>query len=207
MLTKMDENQKKTEDTSNDFTDISWESLSSGVSDSKTYRMIRPNDQMLRFSGSYSVFFTSIIMMGSGIASILSIFAGASKILLIFGVILLLFAIHHFMLHANPLIFDKQAGVYKKGWKPLLQRILLPKKNLSVKLHDIVAIQLLKELRSRDHSDDSYSSQYHTYEINLILANKKRLNVIDSGHRKSTLDYAKTLSNFLNIPLLNRVER
>jgi len=199
----MSKKYEKIAQSSYDFTDVNWESLSNGVSSSKTYRMVLPNNQKLRFSGSYSVFFTSFVMLATSLVIIVFAFVeGESRFLLIVGTIILLLAIHHINLYANPLIFDKQAGVYKKGWQPLLQRLFLPNKKLSVNLEDIIVIQTLKKGR---HRNSSNNSSYNTYEINLILANNTRLNVTDSGHKKSTISHAKKLSDFLDVPLLNRI--
>lgn len=84
-------------------------------------------------------------------------------------------------------VFDKNNGVYKKGFF----------KKTAINLSDIKAIQLIQEY-VRDDQNDSFNS----YEINVVLKSGDRINVVDHGAERAAHRQAKRLAEFLNVPLL-----
>lgn len=92
----------------------------------------------------------------------------------------------------QPRVFDKQSGYYYKGYnfKPNEREL-----KHQFKLNSIVAIQIIGET-IRD-SDGSYGS----YELNLVLEDGTRRNVVDHGSLKAIIDDAHIVSAFLNIPI------
>lgn len=62
-------------------------------------------------------------------------------------------------------------------------------------LKSIVAIQIIGEHVPTD--DGSYKS----FELNLVLEDSSRKNVVDHGNLKSIISDAEILSDFLNIPI------
>ena len=59
----------------------------------------------------------------------------------------------------------------------------------------IVAIQIIGEVIT------SKDGRYKSFELNIVLDDSKRLNVIDHGNIKGVTADAQTLSTFLNVPI------
>lgn len=89
-----------------------------------------------------------------------------------------------------PIVFDKGKGCF---WKSRKKSGDIFDKNF-VKLQDIYALQLISKYVSGDDS-------YYSYELNIILGNGKRINVIDQGSPKKLRGDATILAAFLNKPL------
>jgi hypothetical protein len=68
------------------------------------------------------------------------------------------------------------------------------------RLSDIHAIQLLQEYVSTSSSSGS-SSRYYSYELNLVLKDGNRLNVVDHGKLSLIRTDAEQLGQFLNVPV------
>jgi len=97
------------------------------------------------------------------------------------------------------IIFNTRTGYYSKG-KKSKDLSLNPKEDKhTFKLEKIKALQLLPERVK------GKNSSYMSYEINLVFEDASRYNVVDSGHKASIEKDAVTLSNFLDIPLWNKL--
>ncbi|MEX2345356.1 MAG: hypothetical protein WD604_07065 [Balneolaceae bacterium] len=103
---------------------------------------------------------------------------------------------------AKPRIFDKYDGMYWRGHKKpdLLYKLEDKTAKNATRLSDIHAIQLLREYVRSD------KSSYYSYELNLVLKNGHRINVIDHGNKKKFLEDARQLSLFLDKPVWNAFE-
>lgn len=91
----------------------------------------------------------------------------------------------------RPRKFDFERGIYWRGYRP-------PGNKRSSKwafIHDIGGIQMINE-RVR-----SNSSSYTSYELNLVLKNGERRNVVDHGNLEGLRDEAQQLARRLNVPL------
>ena len=62
-------------------------------------------------------------------------------------------------------------------------------------LSEVKAIQVLRERIS------SKNGSYYSYEINLVLADASRINVIDHGKHEAVIDDAELLATTLGVPL------
>jgi hypothetical protein len=103
------------------------------------------------------------------------------------------FGMQHFM--GKPRVFDKTSGRFWRGTQePDLTRPQAEGDDF-LALDQIYALQLLSEYVSGN------KSSYHSYELNLVLDNGRRVNVIDHGSLRSLRDDARTLARFLNVPV------
>ena len=66
-------------------------------------------------------------------------------------------------------------------------------------LETIHALQLISEWVSSDDGG------YHSFELNLILKDGGRLNVVDHGGQDRIREDAKVLSDFLNVPVWDAI--
>lgn len=95
-----------------------------------------------------------------------------------------------FRSHLKKAVFDREKG-YLTG-------SALGLSGYSVPLSDIHALQLLAKYRRPRPSD---RRSYHTYELNLVLRDASRFNVMSHGDARRMHTDAGTLGTFLNVPL------
>ena len=102
-----------------------------------------------------------------------------------------------FMLYhgAAPIVFDKQRGEYWKGRASPADAGAHRAVKQHARLDRIHALQMVAELCT---SDDS---SYYSYELNLVLKDATRLNVIDHGRLDELRRDADALARFLDKPL------
>lgn len=101
----------------------------------------------------------------------------------------------------RPRIFDKQIGWFWQGSPRLKQSSKVSQQKNACQLDQIKALQMIDEYITSSDSD-GHTSNYHSYELNLVLDDGSRLNVMDHGDKDSLLADANTLSEFLGVPVL-----
>lgn len=98
-----------------------------------------------------------------------------------------------------PAVFDKTRGTYRKSRKDPSKTYGRKSLEGITSLDRIHAIQLVSEyIRSKD-------SNYYSYELNLVLKDGSRLNVVDHGDEKQLRTDAQTLSVFLDVPVWDAI--
>ncbi len=98
-----------------------------------------------------------------------------------------------------PTVFDKDHGYFSKSRKkPEHMADPSTLKNF-VELKRVHAIQLLAEKCRGDNSS------YLSYELNLVLDDASRMNVIDHGNLQAVRDDARLLSEFLGKPVWDSI--
>lgn len=96
---------------------------------------------------------------------------------------------------SQTIVFDKEKGLFYKSKKNLLNYIGAYNTSYGFKLEDIYALQIIPEEIGEDEN------RYVSYELNLILKNTRRKNIIDTNNLSVILEDAKLIAEFLNIPL------
>ena len=94
-----------------------------------------------------------------------------------------------------PIVFDQQRGFYWKGRKAPYEMYNRAALKNYARLEDIHALQLISEYC---HGN---KSSYDSYELNLVLKDGRRLNVVDHGNHKQLRADAATLSRILDKPV------
>lgn len=94
-----------------------------------------------------------------------------------------------------PIVFDKFRGCFWKGKKAPNEVLDISTLKNACKLEDIHALQLISEYVRGN------KSAYYSYEMNLVLNDGKRLNVVDHGNQAKLREDAQTLAAFLNVPV------
>ena len=189
-------------------TKTNWYPMKLGGTNFQTHKLVTVNPNRLEFKATllaklfYSTFsFFGIIVLVdfyfsdfliNGLSfnkdTIMTLFVsfiliGVSSILFYFG--------------TKPIIFDKNKGFFWKGWKEPDK--IFNKKDLKyfTKLEQIHALQIISEyIHDRKNS-------YYSYELNIILKDGKRINIIDHSNLNILQNDASTISKFLNIPIWN----
>ncbi|MEQ1857090.1 MAG: hypothetical protein ABL963_11485 [Longimicrobiales bacterium] len=94
-----------------------------------------------------------------------------------------------------PIVFDKQRGEYWKGRVAPGEAANPQQIKVHIDLVRIHALQLISE-----HCRGSKSS-FYSYELNLVLDDATRMNVLDHGDRDELRHDAEALAKFLGKPL------
>ena len=94
-----------------------------------------------------------------------------------------------------PIVFDKRRGEYWKGRTAPYEAANRESLKHYAELEGIRALQIIKERCT------SKNSSYYSYELNLVLEDGSRLNVIDHGNLERLREDARRLSAFLGKPL------
>lgn len=121
-------------------------------------------------------------------------------LLAIFGLLFLAGGSGVLYVGATPAVFDKRKGFFWKGrkepdagsdWRHLKH---------CARLGEIHALQLITE-------QIKGKSSYSSYELNLVLNDGRRINVVDHGGKDRIRADAAALAKFLNKPLWDAVEK
>jgi len=118
---------------------------------------------------------------------------------ILFGSVFALIGYFIYKTAGSPRVFDKQSGFYWKG-RDEPNQMINPEYQKFTKLNEIYAVQLVSELVRGN------KSSYTSYELNLVLKDRSRVNVIDHGNISSIREDAAILSGFLNVPFWDATE-
>lgn len=100
----------------------------------------------------------------------------------------------------RPIVFDRSSGYFWKGSKNPAEQTVPESVASAARLEQIAGLQILSEyVESRD--SDGHTSQFHSYELNLVLDDAARLNVVDHGNLVALRQDAAMLGEFLEVPV------
>ncbi|WP_405572184.1 hypothetical protein [Winogradskyella sp. Asnod2-B02-A] len=179
--------------------------LSSGGASFKTNVLIEASRSKLIYKPSIGAAIFGFIFLAIGLGvlffSIYPLFknnfnfAEVEWFLLIFGLIFATAGGFMYYMFYMPRVFDKQIGYYYKAYKFKIHDSNKSASKSQIPLKSIIAIQLIGEHIKND------KGSYKSFELNLVLKDGSRKNVVDHGNLKSIISDAEILSNFLNIPI------
>ena len=185
-------------------TKTSWSPAKGGGASFQTHRLVEIDPHRTEFRAAkgavafYGVF-ALIGVVSMSMMSLITLQSGGSIVALIFpALICLLFvAIGGGMLWFGlaPIVFDKRRGEYWKGHVAPYEAANREALKHFTKLGGIHALQIVSE------RCQSKNSSYYSYELNLVLEDGSRLNVVDHGNLERLREDAKKLSAFLGKPL------
>ncbi len=187
----------------------SWAPLKPGGTNFKTHNYVEERGEA-RFQPTFGALLFGGIFAAIGVifpiiafTSMQSNNESANAGMLMFILIPLIFSgVGIFMLRSftTPIVFSKRKGYFWKGRVEENQRIERADVKVKCKLVEIEAVQVIAEW-VRSSNSNGGSSSYRSYEINLILKDASRLNVVDYGHYRGVVESAQRLSTYLNVPL------
>tara|TARA_R110002111_G_scaffold66446_6_gene108294 strand:- start:2743 stop:3408 length:666 start_codon:yes stop_codon:yes gene_type:complete len=179
--------------------------LNSGGASFKTNVLIKESSSKILYKPSIGAAIFGFIFLAIGLGvlffGIYPLFgnnfnlAEVEWFLLIFGLIFTTAGSFMFYMFYMPRVFDKQIGYYYKAYSPGSHYRNRRSSKSHIPLKSIIAIQLIGEHVKND------KGSYKSFELNLVLNDGSRNNVIDHGNLKSIISDAEILSNFLNIPI------
>ncbi len=178
-----------------------WSPLKRGGANFKTHNLIQQSSMVLKYKISTGGLVFVLIFALIGVAVILGGLYLAIKssnnsgyFLVIFGSIFFIVATVMYFVMGKPIFIDRSIGMMYKGNKP-------PKlsgqqdNNDKVYLNNVHAIQVIKEyVRSN-------KSSYYSFEINFVMKDASRVNIMDHGNYKQIQSDAQEIALFLGKPL------
>jgi hypothetical protein len=92
----------------------------------------------------------------------------------------------------RPIVFDLDRGMFWKGWSPAAGP-----GRASIELARVHALQVITERCT------GKNSSYYSYELNLVLDDGSRINVVDHGNLGRVLRDGAAVAAFLDVPFWN----
>ncbi|MCG2587416.1 hypothetical protein [Rhodohalobacter sulfatireducens] len=185
-----------------------WSPLKPGGTNTTDFKFSKISSRRVEFKASPKLYIAAVVFIILGSAAIIKFSMEPSGSLLFYGgvglgIILILNGIYKFFDIGNPPVFDLDEGYFWKDQKK-------PDKDKKVsatqcRIDNIHAIQLIQERIQSGGS--SGSSSYYSFEMNLVLENGNRLNVVDHGTLSRIRKNADQLSNFLDVPVWDAINR
>lgn len=187
-----------------------WSPLKGGGSNFQTHKLVEVDYNRMEFKSTLGAKIFSLIFLTVGVA--VPVFFGMERIqqagdlfqsdflfILLFGLIFASVGGWLFYSFAKPVIFDKTMGLYWKGWKTPRHYTAELETEDSSRISSIYALQIIPELVRSDNKS------YVSYELNLVLKDGLRMNVVDHGSSVKLREDAKVLSEFLGVPVWDAI--
>ncbi len=202
--------EKFTPETLNDeiALETQWSPLKPGGTNTTDFKFSKISSNRVEFKASPKLYIAVGAFFILGIAAIIKFSMEPNGSLLFYGgiglgIILILTGISKLIRMGKPPVFDLEKGYFWKDQKK-------PDKDLKTsstqcRIENIHAIQLIQERIQSGGS--SGSSSFYSFEMNLVLENGSRLNVVDHGTLSRIRKNANQLSNFLDVPVWDAITR
>lgn len=192
-------------------TNIDWTPLKGGGANFRTHHLVVANPHRLevRTSVQMILFCGLFIALGAGVGGVFIVSGLRSGDLvqaLMPGLVGLVFVLTGALLlrsASKRRVFDRTLGGYWRGSGKLSNPQALAAQAEWAWLQDIKALQLLQE-RITSRSSSGGSRSYWSYELNLVLSDGRRLNVMDHGNYNRLRQDADAIAQFLGVAVLER---
>ena len=183
-----------------------WERIKRRGSNIKTYYAVVVNTSLLRFKKSFFMLIFPWLLMIGGLVLFFFLngksfdvshysFDNDDQIMkIVVPGILFLAGLIRLLLFSKYIQFDKQTGYYSKGFRKRKDKYPQEGKN-RVHLDRIYAIQIVSKIVRNS------KRRFRSYELNLVLKDNSRVNVIDHSNQTSIRNDAELLSRFLKVPV------
>ncbi|MDP5172046.1 MAG: hypothetical protein NWR72_17505 [Bacteroidia bacterium] len=181
----------------------SWAPLKPGGSSFKTHRLKEASAHRVAFVSTvgariFAMVFAVVGLVAMGFGSVIGLaVAGWLGALggLCFGGIFLGVGIWMYREFDREIVFDLQDGMFWRNKRPNRADSSIETEKEWCRIEDIAAIQLIREHVS------GKDSSFNSYEINLVLKDGSRLNVVDHGGVSQVLADSEVLGRFLGVPV------
>lgn len=178
---------------------IDWNPCVGGGSNYKSRKLSVKEDKLL-FKPTPLNYIFPLMFCGIPTIMLFTIIGSGDNIplpMIPFLLVFILIGIFVGNLLARPIVIDLNKKIFYKGFK-------VPKKEKKItKLSNVIALQLLTEYVVSSNSNGG-TSRYYSHEINFILKDYKRINIVDHGNKNSIIEDAKIISKTLNIPIVTK---
>lgn len=187
-----------------------WTPEKGGGANFRTHKLVEVRPYRLEFRATTGarLFYMVFILMGIGVFIGFSFkkatsieFSFDMSMMISLALCLIFTGAGGFMLYfgTSPIVFDKTKGAFWKGRKSPDE--VFDRRDIKdfAQFDRIHALQLISEYVRGS------KSSYHSYEMNLVLENGHRINIVDHGDKDRLREDAKTLSAFLERPVWDAI--
>lgn len=180
-----------------------WTGAVSGGANFRTFKLVQVNPGRVVFRTTFGAVVFALIFLFAGLGLVvliiwdatLSAFTTEAFVAIGLGSIFLCLGSYLLYRQMLPIVFDKREGLFWKKRKKTTGMSVDDATENGVHLEHIHALQIVAEFISGKNGN------YYSFELNLVLKNGKRINVVDHGNKTKIDKDAKLLSEFLNIPV------
>ena len=187
---------------------IAWAPVNCGGANFRTHRLVtvhpyrmefRPTAGLLMF-GVFFIFMGSCAF-GAPMGLLFKTGTWSSALIavlpMLIGIVFMLVGVAVIRNGNAPIVIDKEEKAVWKGKKSPREVFNVSELKVYAEIKNIYALQLISE-RCRGSK-----SSYTSYEMNLVLKNDKRINLVDHGNRQKLIADAQIVAEFLGVPLWN----
>jgi hypothetical protein len=187
---------------------VEWSPKKGGGTNFRTHKLVLVDFNRMEFKTTFGafLFYLVFLLTGAGISSGFAVYSfmnetgtgmGNFEMFMPFLTGILFFALGIYLYYngAKPVVFDKRYGYFWKCWKAPDEAFNPDAMEEYTKLSDIHAIQIISEFIRGD------KSSYYSYELNLVLNDGARVNVVDHGNKEKLRADAQILADFLGKPV------
>ena len=190
--------------------EIDWKPLGAGGASGPTRmhsivadgpdRLLIRGDSRLQFAG-YPIIAIGLVIVGFGVAALSTGF-GAFLVRALVGVVVAVVGYVLVDQATTPIVFDRAHDLYQRG-NPRAPKLLRTVTGYAVhRLSDVRAIQILQKVESSTSSTSRARFTYYLlYEVNLVLEDRSRVNVLQHGQKASIRSEAAQLAEFVGVPV------
>lgn len=194
-----------------------WHPAAPGGASFGTHRLRQTSANRVEFvpTAAWKLFYLLFLLVGSGVLAFrlnlvrlgrASLWNEDVYVPLIVGAVFSVVGFCMWFFGSTPRVFDQTRGMFWRGrMEPAMMASISSgwvaragtggRAESAKPLSAIHALQLISEYVSGD------KSSYYSYELNLVLADASRINVVDHGNLKRLHADAQTLAQFLNKPI------
>jgi len=188
-----------------------WTPAKGGGASFCTNKLKQISPFRIEFRATYSVIIFSIgsLLIGLGVIALFiknsylektSIWSTTGMLVILCGLVFSVVGGFLLYYYTKPIVFDKNIGLFWKGRRRPQTTPYYTYDNAGANLNQIYAIQVISEFIGNHHHNSKRSGS-KSYEINLVLKDGERINVVDHGKRGRIREDARILAGFLGVPI------
>jgi hypothetical protein len=187
-----------------------WTPAVAGGASFGTHKLFKTGPERMEFraTGGLRLFSLAFILIGAGVmigvpaAGILSggpAFSMGIILPAVLGLVFLCLGVYLLHQGSTPIVFDRRLGFFWKGREAPNEVANWRNIKCCAKMDNIHALQLIFEYCRGN------KSSHYSYELNLVLKDARRINVVDHGNRNRLKEDAAALSVFLGKPVWDAI--
>ncbi len=179
-----------------------WAPLQRGGANFQTHKLVTVQRDRMEFRASLGMvlFLLIFVLVGAGVSIGIFLSQEQASLFILLGLVFMGAGGVMLYFSTSPVVFDKRKGFFWKGRKAPYENGSWRKRRDCARVREIHALQLIAEQVSRENRS------YYSYELNLVLKDSSRINVVDHGKKSKIQEDAKDLAEFLGKPLWDASE-
>ena len=190
----------------------SWYSKKPGGTSTQTQKVVEvsPTHYELRQANVNKLTCGAMITIGTAFFTLEAYFLWNGEWSVLFLIVGMAFTVPGLIIwyaYSRVRVFDTEAGLSWRGLQPL-DAVEISNRKDCVILSEVHALQIISELVSipsggpgAGTNDSSQGSKFSSFELNLVLKDGSRVNILDHGYDLPLREDARKLGNLLSVPV------